>query len=306
MLDESFFEKKFSVGLAMNTTLEEFEIFLNKYSFFIDNIYVSPPLGNQFHGREYIRKQFQDLEKTFLFWKLTEMIQRYQVSLEVVFNTEILQIEDFQKTKEVFFQKGIEIKKIAVFDKYLESVKDLFPNAKMVKTVNEMPDLIQEFENLSHIYDEIVIGRQFIRDKEILNIVKNRLQAIPVLLLNNGCSFHCGGCKEINHCENVYEHERRVVGAEYLYARQSILPYEIHEGYLNLSNVGLFKLSTRNADTDFTSRCLESYIKNNAEELIKERKFNYLLWSRLKWHIKHFDEFDYNRIRTIKEKLYQE
>lgn len=305
MLEESFFKKKFSIGLAMDTTFEKFNIFLEKYSFFIDNIYVSPPLGDQFHGRQHIRNQFHDPDRIVLFWKLAELIQRYQISLEVVFNTEILKIEDFQKTKEIFSENGIEIKKIALFDRYLDDVKNLFPKAKVVKTVNEMPNSYTEFESLPNAYDEIVVGRQFIRDKKILRIINGQLHAVPVLLINNGCSFHCGGCREMSHCEKAYQHDREKWSAEYLYAQQSILPFELHENYLDISNIGLFKISTRNADTDFTARCMESYIKNNAEELIREKSFNYLLWARLKWHIEHFDEFDYKTIVKMKRKMYE-
>lgn len=305
MLEESFFKKKFSIGLAMDTTFEEFNEFLEKYSFFIDNIYVSPPLGDQFHGRQHIRDQFHVPEKIALFWKLAELIQRYQISLEVVFNTEILTIEDFQRTKDIFREKEIEINKIAVFDKYLDDVKKIFPKATIVKTVNEMPNTYMEFEALSDTYDEIVVGRHLIRDKKVLDIIGNQLHAVSVLLLNNGCSFHCGGCRNMAHCENTYLNDQEKWSPEYLYAQQSILPFELHERYLDLSKIGLFKLSTRNADTDFTARCMESYIKNNAEELIREKSFNYLLWARLKWHIEHFDEFDYKTIVEMKRKMYE-
>ncbi len=304
MLEESYFEKKFSVGLAMDTTLKEFEEFLGKYSYFIDNMYVSPPLGDQYHGREHIKEQFHDPDKVALFWELAELIQHYQISLEVVFNTELLGIEDFQRTKEEFDKRNIGIDKIAVFDKYIKDVKALFPKARIVKTVNEMPNSLAEFELIPDVYDEVVVGRQFIREKEVLQIISSQLHAVPVLLINNGCSFHCGGCREMSHCENIYKQDNKVWASEYLYAQQSIFPYELHEGYLDITNIGLFKLSTRNADTDFTARCMDSYIKNNAEELVKEKKFNYLLWARLKWHIEHFDEFDYNRIVEIKSKMY--
>ena len=39
--------KKFSVGIAMNTTLQEFADLLNKYEPYIDNFYGSLPLGDK-------------------------------------------------------------------------------------------------------------------------------------------------------------------------------------------------------------------------------------------------------------------
>ena len=132
--------------------------------------------------------------------------------------------------------------------------------------MNEMPNTVAEFETITEAYDEIVVGRQFIRKKKVLEIIKNSLKAATVLLLNNGCSFHCGGCQGLEHCEDTYVRDREKWGSEYLYAQQSILPYELHEGYLNLSRIDIFKLSTRNADTEFSASFLECYIKKNAEE----------------------------------------
>lgn len=304
MLDEVYFKNKFSVGLAMNTTVMEFEEFLKKYAFFIDNIYVSPPLGDQYHGREYVKEQFHDPGNVEKFWRLLELLQLHEIDLEVVFNTDILQAEDFQCVKREFEKRGIAIKKIAVFDKYIRDVQFLFPKSKIVKTVNEMPNSIAGFRKLPDEYDEIVIGRQYIRNTEVLHIIKEQLRAVPVLLLNNGCSFYCGGCLEMSHCKNTYESSAKKMTPEYLYAQQSILPYELHEKWLDIWEIGLLKLSTRNADMEFTARCIDSYIRNNAENLIKEKVFNYLLWARLKWHIPYFKEFDYDRIKDIKRKFY--
>ena len=39
--------KKFSVGIAMNTTLEDFADLLKKYEPYIDNFYGSLPLGDK-------------------------------------------------------------------------------------------------------------------------------------------------------------------------------------------------------------------------------------------------------------------
>ena len=106
----------------------------------------------------------------------------------------------------------------------------------------------------------------------------------------------------MSHCRKTYERDRKKWTPEYLYALQSILPYELHEGYFDSSDIGLFKLSTRNADIEFTARCIDSYIRNNAEELIEQKKFNYLLWARLGWHIDYFNEFNYFNIKEIKKR----
>ena len=54
--------KKFSVGMAMNTTLQEFSNLLKIYGPYIDNFYGSLPLGDKYHGRPFIAQQFHNPE----------------------------------------------------------------------------------------------------------------------------------------------------------------------------------------------------------------------------------------------------
>ena len=51
MKDTSFFSKRFSVGLALDTTLDEFNELLDQYAWAIENIYFSLPMGDKFHAR---------------------------------------------------------------------------------------------------------------------------------------------------------------------------------------------------------------------------------------------------------------
>lgn len=97
MLNESFFYKKFSVGLAMNTDKVQFNNFLEQYKDFIDNIYVSLHLGDRFHGREPIQKQFQDSNNVTLFWELLTVIRHFEINIEVAFNTDHLETVDTKR-----------------------------------------------------------------------------------------------------------------------------------------------------------------------------------------------------------------
>lgn len=295
--------KKFSVGIAMNTTLQEFADLLNKYEPYIDNFYGSLPLGDKYHGRTFIAQQFQNQEMQEKFWKIARMINESGINLEIVFNTDGLTEEDFKECKYQLEKEGIVVNKIAVLDWYFDSVKKLFPSVKIIDSVNNMKNTLEGFREIRHDYDEIVIGRHFIRNENVLRVVQDELHAKTVLLLNNGCSHICGGCRTQEYCRQSYEKERDRYSPEYVYALQSIMPYELHENFFDISRIDLFKLSTRNADTEFIHKCLDSYIYNNAREYVEKSSHHYLLWSRLIWHMQYFDSFNYDRIYQLKREI---
>ena len=200
--------KKFSVGIAMNTTLEDFADLLKKYGPYIDNFYGSLPLGDKYHGRTFIAQQFHDREMQEKFWKIAKMINESGINLEIVFNTDGLTEEDFKECKYQLEKKGIVVNKIAVLDWYFDAVKELFPSVGIINSVNNMKNTPEGFRKIRHGYDEIVIGRHFIRDGEIPRIIQDELHAKTVLLLNNGCSHVCGGCRTQEYCRQSYEKEK--------------------------------------------------------------------------------------------------
>lgn len=127
-----------------------------------------------------------------------------------------------------------------------------------------------------------------------------------ILLLNNGCSHICGGCTTLNRCHQAYYREKFKYSSEYIYALQSVMPYEIHSGLLDVSNVKLFKINSRNASVKYISDCLNSYIFCIEEPYIEQDIKKYMLWSRLAWHIEYFRQYSIERIKEIKKKIYQE
>ncbi len=306
MLEEAYWKKRFSVGLAMNTTVEDFRGCLGEFAPYIDNIYVSPPMGERFHGRTQIARQFEDPGTVELFWRLLEVIREYGISVEVVFNTHRLLERDVWECRKLFDGHGIEVQKAAVLDcmdGYYEAVKEYFPECAVVQSVNAMPDTPEGFLHFRHSYDEVVIGRQFLRDGRVPRLIHNELKAKSVLLLNNGCSFLCGGCRDMAYCRQCYQEALKSHDSEYLYALQSILPYELHDRYFDISEVDYLKLSTRNGDTDYIRKSLDSYISNSGEEYIAMGSRHYQLWARLAWHIPHYGEFDFERIRRRKREI---
>lgn len=207
--ENNIWEKRFSVGIAIETTLSDFEGMLENYGRYIDNFYCSLPLGDKFHGRTHVANQFKNPENIQKFWEIAKMINKSDVGFEIVFNTDKLIEEDFYMCRNELEKHGITVDKIAILDKYYELVSAIFPNVKLVNSVNNMPNTLDGIRQISHKYDEIVIGRQFIRNIDAFHIVTEELGSDCVLLVNNGCSHICGGCRSFDYCNDCYEKEKK-------------------------------------------------------------------------------------------------
>lgn len=307
MKNKDFWHKRFSVGLPLMITTDEFRACLETYHDYIDTVYLSSPMGDRFHAREQIAEQLKNRDKVELFWKLAEIIKdkKYDINLEIVFNTPKLIPGDIEESRELFDQHDIKVDKVAVLDSidwYYDSAKEYFPEAKIVQSVNNMKNTPEGLKTYKHKYDEIILGRQLIRNTEAARTVKE-LGSKCVLLLNNGCSFICGGCREKAYCKRMYDKARESHSAEYLYAQQSIMPFELHDDYFPLQYYDYFKLATRNGDADYINKTLDSYINNKTEEYLDQGIRHYSLWGKLAWHIPHNEEFDLDRIREIKKQI---
>lgn len=285
-------------------SVEVFDRFLDVYAVYIENVYFSLPLGDRFHSRIVTQRVLRDSEKIPYFLKLLRCVSCHGIGLEVLFNTDELTEADILQAKSFMDENGIEPQAIGLRNKYYSVVKKLYPNKELVYSFNNFPkDRLAYFSN-GPGYNQYVVGRQFIRDRELLRQIRSR-GARTVLLLNNGCSFRCGGCGIDNHCHDAYFREREIHSPEYLYALQSIFPFEIHEGYIDTSLVDLYKIASRNANVAYLRECLDSYIHNDASGIEKDPN-RYMLWSRLTWHSDYFAKFDYQRLREIKEKIYRD
>lgn len=207
--ENNIWKKRFSVGIAIETTLSDFEGMLENYGRYIDNFYCSLPLGDKFHGRTHVANQFKNPENIQKFWEIAKMINKSDVGFEIVFNTDKLTKEDFYMCRNELEKHGVTVDKIAILDKYYELVSAIFPNVKLVNSVNNMPNTLDGIRQISHKYDEIVIGRQFIRNIDAFRIVTEELGSDCVLLVNNGCSHICGGCRSFDYCNDCYEKEKK-------------------------------------------------------------------------------------------------
>lgn len=305
MPDPSFFHKKFSVGLSLDTTLPEFESFLDRYQDYINNFYFSLPLGDKFHARTRVVEQMRDPETVALFWQLLRRIRDHGIKLELVLNNGNVSGEDIERAARMLREHGIRVDMVGITDDIYEEVRAAFPARELVFSFKNHTHTRQDFAALTHHYDEIVLGRQNIRNTRLFSFIRRELGAGVVLLLNNGCSHICGGCTTLRNCHRAYYQARFRHDPEYLYALQSILPWEIHSGLLDVSDVKLFKISSRNASVRYLEDALHSYIFCEEDSYIRQDRSNYMLWARLAWHVEHYRHFSLDRIRAYKARIYR-
>ena len=304
MLDCAYFKKRFSVGLALDTTLEEFNAFLSEYHSYIDNFYFSLPLGDKFHARTRVVDQMRRPEIVAQFWEMLRMIRRYSIRLELVLNNGNIRPEDVVRSAQMLREHELDIDLVGITDDIYREVRQEFPTQELVYSFKNRTNTRKEFAAVEHRYEEIVLGRQNIRNTRMFSYIRRELGTKVVLLLNNGCSHICGGCTTLNNCHGAYYRARFRYDPEYLYALQSILPYEIHSGLLDVSEVDLFKISSRNASVKYLSDCLDSYIFCREDDYIEKDPGNYVLWARLAWHGEFYDRFSLSSIREKKARIY--
>ena len=304
MKNKEFFYKRFSVGLTLDTTLELFEQFLSKYHKYIANFYFSLPMGDKFHSRVNVKQQLRDPEKVAMFWKMLSLIKSFDIKLELVLNNGNVTEAEAYKAKELLSEHNIEIDLVGITNDIFEIVQRVFPSKEVVYSFNNRTNTRAEFERIPFHYDEIVLGRQNIRNVELFDRIHNGMKSKVVLLLNNGCSHLCGGCTTLANCHSAYYRAKLNYPSEYLYALQSIMPYEIHSGLLDVDCVDLFKINSRNASIQQLNDCMDSYINCIEEEYIEKSRANYMLWGRLAWHVEFFDEFSLQKIREYKSLIY--
>lgn len=303
-MDHRWFDKKFSIGLVLDTTLAEYEAFLQAYHPCIANVYFSLPMGERFHARRRVAEQMKQESSVDLFWQLLTLIRRYDISLEVVFNTGGITAEDVWAGKALLDEHGIDVDLVGVVEPLWSAVREAFPRAELVYSFNNRGNGVGALRRVSHRYDEYVVGRQDIRSAEVMAFIRQEKQARTVLLVNNGCSFVCGGCSVLRNCHEAYYREARRHAPAMLYAMQSILPFELHEGLLPLHLIDRIKLSTRNSDIAYVRRCLESYVKGGEAQWIRQSEGNYYLWGRLGWHGEFYHTFDLDQIIAWKRQWY--
>ena len=299
------FEKAFNIGLTLDTTLKQFDVFLKKYHGYIRSFYFSPPLGWKFHTRAKITLQLLSPFKRRLFWKMLRLIQSYGIELELLFNTLYLDDGLILKAKKLLIKKGIEVDSVAFLGRYFPSVKKYFPDKKYIWSFNNGLRTRREFEKIVKEceFDTIVLGSNFIRDNEFFKEVTSHGKKI-ILLLNNGCSFNCATCSAENSlCGETFEKNLTKNSVEYLYALQSIFPDELYKGIIDASFIDCFKISNRGSKLAFAAEAMDSFITGSVRSYLEKDKNAYAYWGRAGFFWKYFPNLDLEKIIEYKKEI---
>ena len=303
---EEIYKHKFSFGISLEITIEDYKKIINKYKNYISSIYFSLPLGKEFHTREAVEKEYSRNDAREKLIDILDLFKENNIKLEAVINQYFISNKKILEAIK-YLKEEINVDSICTLDEYAYLIKQHFPDMYLVSSFNNFNKTRKNIYNNSKIYNQIVIGRNFLRDIEIMKYIKSLGLDIK-LLLNNGCSFNCRTCRAGEKtCKSIFENNLKKFSFEELYALQSFFPYELDilKQKINLLNIKEFKISNRPCTYKYLDDCLNSYIYNhNEEDYLKEDINNYRLWGRLTHFSKYFREMDINEIKRIKNEIW--
>ena len=288
----------------MSASVEEYKHFIDLYKPYIHSIYFSLPLGAKFHTRSIIAQQFEDPEIQREFWDLLRLFNDHNIKLELVLNTYRLNEIDLLNAKKLLTDKGISVDFVSILDEYYESVKDLFPGIPVVYSFNNNCNFNNENALLAikGKYEYIVVGRSFLRDNAAFrNLSEAGFKVVH--LLNNGCSFNCKTCRESNECYSIFSRNLAKYDIEYLYALQSVMPFELYDGSIQTQYISVYKISNRSSGLRYLQRCLNSYLNNRVLDYLNIDKLNLALWCKLRHITKYCYDMDIDKIFSYKEEI---
>lgn len=301
-LDNNILKNKLSIGLALNISLDEYKELFSKYGEYIHDIYFSLPLGDSFHSRKQIADDFKDVKNIDKFYKILDLCIKNNIKLDCVLNRPSLTIEDIHKGISAIQQ--IKVDYITCLEDHVNVLKESFSNIPLIYSYNNAFNL-KKLNSISKDFSTIVVGQGYIRNISSLKKIIDSGYKLKILL-NNGCSYNCGGCKlGTKQCYEVFHNNLNVHNINYLYALQSFFPYEFYE-LLNMFNfpIETIKISNRTDGYKYLDDCLQSYIYNeNPRDYIIRNSLNYRLWCRLAHFNPYLNELNYEEIVNIKRKL---
>ena len=300
------FHKKFLVGLTLKTTAKEFDKFLAEYSYYIEQIYFSIPLGEKFHSRIAVQQSFESEENVALFWQLLEIAKNRGIKLDMVLNTPDLTAEDVSEAFTTLKEHGMELDVITTLDEYYDYLTPHLTNEKIFCSYNNAIRSISDIKKLGHSYDSYVLGNSLMRAKDVHRYIVEELGKKVCLLINNGCSFNCEWCGHSEDgCERAFKLGMKKHTVEYLYAHQGVFPEELRNGTVNMEYIDTVKISNRSSDIRYLKRCMDSYVNNRLRPYLLASRQNYSLWCKLLWFSPYYHKMSFRKIMQEKKKIYE-
>lgn len=295
---------KFNIGLTLNTNLREFKSFLEEYKQHIESVYFSLPLGVQHQTRQNVNRLFEKKKKVAMFWEMLSMIKDSGIELELLLNAYTLTGEDVKKASQLLKERKIEIDAVCPLDHLYEEAVRYFPGKKLIYSYNNGLRTAADFDEAAkkHHYDYYVLGNAAIRNNALFAHIRESGKKV-ILLVNNSCSFNCGWCRTKGSCMKTFKQNCKTHSVEYLYALQTILPNELYDGTVDLSQIDLLKFSNRTSSLKYTRKGLDSYMSGQMLKYVRFNRMNYSLYSRMQGFWRHFLFLRLKKIKKYKEEI---
>lgn len=294
-------ENKLSIGLSLSLSLEEYKVLFEKYKYYIHDIYFSPPLGDKYHSRGRISKQFMDKKNIEKFYQILELAKENDIKLDCVLNRPMISFEMVAKALE--YLKNFPVDQITCLSRHVDMVNQAFPEIPLIYSFNN-DFSIQDLDKVSKKFSTIVVGKSLLRSREQLRMIYESGFHIK-LLVNNGCSFNCKGCQSgKNECYRTFMCNLEKYGIQYLYALQSFYPFELDMLLTGIDfPIESIKISNRTDGYDYLERCIESYVElKEPSDYTKEDPVNFRLWARTGNFNGYLEQLDQDEIIKIKTK----
>lgn len=304
------YKKKFSFGLDLNIEINDYLRIIDKYHEYINSVYFSLPNGDDFHTRIKIIEQYKQKGAKEKLFKILNLFKNSNIKLEAVINQYNIPMESLKSALNEL-DKFIEVDSICCLDEYLNLILSHYSNKMyMISSFNNNPIHEWNINKLNRKYDMIVVGKEFMREPQLLRRIKEKGFDVK-LLINNGCAFNCGMCRNgRKNCLEVFKSNLKKFSPEELYAMQSFFPWELDRLMDELGDIEIIKeikISSRPSTYQYINKCLESYINNKeVKEYIDLTKDNYYLYGRQANLIPYFKDFKYENIEKIKRNLWKD
>lgn len=305
------FSKRLSVGVSFGLISEkELCTIITKYSDYIHDLFFSPTEGVQYltRARIYNINDTSNDERRKMLFHVLDTAHKYGIKTSLTLNTPALNAQDALTIFHSYQSLQI-IDYVTTTFKIATVIKEYHPDTKLVCSYNEAITNYNKLYRIvqSGVFNSIVLGNSFIRDKNAFNIIKEG-GINTILLVNNGCTHGCTSyCRnrDENYCLNLFNAERLKHGVELLYSQQSVFPEELELYERNGFNIDYFKLSSRPISFNEYNALLSSYISLKSKPFITTNVYNYHLYARLAHFGNYYRSFNYERILENKVKLWK-
>ena len=85
MINKNSLEKRFSVGLCLNESAEDLQVFLERNRKWLNSVYFSLPLGDRFFSRESLVQEYSNSEDKL--FTVLELLAQFGIRREMAINT---------------------------------------------------------------------------------------------------------------------------------------------------------------------------------------------------------------------------